>query len=102
MLRLPDVRLWPGVRYPTCPSSGQSVCSGCGSLCMLWVRESLLMKVTWPPALIVTVWGLTPLEVMVIVAIEDGGAAGVGAVAEPELEPPAQAAAAAAVTASAS
>lgn len=55
---------------------------------MLWVRESLLMKVTWPPALIVTVLGATPLDVSVIVALDEAGVPGSGAVGAEEFEPP--------------
>jgi|HubBroStandDraft_3_1064219.scaffolds.fasta_scaffold2205206_1 hypothetical protein len=54
---------------------------------MLWVRESLLMKVTWPPALIVTVLGVTPLDAMVIVAPGEAGVPGSGDVGAEELEP---------------
>jgi hypothetical protein len=60
---------------------------------MLWVRESLSMKVTWPPAPIVAVFGLTPLDVMVIVALEEAGGPGSGDVGAEELDPLEQAAA---------
>jgi len=54
---------------------------------MLWLRESLFTNVTWPPALIVTVAGLTPLEVIVIVAVEGAGPPGVGEVVEAPEQP---------------
>jgi len=43
------------------------VCSGCGFDAMLCERESLLTNVTCVPGLTVRVFGLTPLEVIVIV-----------------------------------
>src|SRR5438067_1536113 len=47
---------------------GQSVCAGCGSELILCERESLLTKVTTSPTLMVTLFGFTPAEVIVIVA----------------------------------
>src|SRR5690349_17454046 len=49
-------------------NAGQSVCSGCGFEFMSCGRLSLLMNVTREPAVIVTLLGETPAEVIVIVA----------------------------------
>src|SRR4051812_36181753 len=49
MFRLPLCRLWPGFRKPIWFSSGQSVCSGCGSESMSCTRESELRMVICVP-----------------------------------------------------
>ena len=73
VFRLPLVRLWPALRNPTAFSSGQSVCSGCGSEFIWCDRLSLFTNCTWLPRATVTVFGLTPLLVMVMtVAPGDG------------------------------
>src|SRR4051812_27444193 len=61
-------RLWPGTRNPAALIGGQSVCSGCGSEATLWLRVSLLTNCTWLPRGTVTLFGLTPLVVIVKVA----------------------------------
>jgi hypothetical protein len=61
---------------------------------MLWVWLSLLTNVTWPPAAIVTVFGLTPFDVIVIVALEAAGEPSEGAVVEAAPDPPPEQAAA--------
>jgi hypothetical protein len=53
--------------------AGQSVCAGCGSEFISWGLLSLLTNVTRPPAAIVTARGDTPLDVMVMVALDGAG-----------------------------
>src|SRR5436309_1466466 len=76
--------------------AGQSVCSGWGSLSISCCRESLFTNVTWLPAETTISFGLTPLEVIVMVLVGTGVV--VGDVGDGELDddPPPQASAAAA------
>src|SRR3954463_11117388 len=78
-LRFPDSRLCPGWSRPTLFNSGQSPCSGWGSDVMLCARPSLLTKRTRVPVLTVSVTGLAPADVIVIVVASDppDGALGV-------------------------
>src|SRR5687767_5621404 len=48
-LRFPVSRLWPTASKPIWLISVQSVWSGCGSLAMLWDRESLFTNRTLVP-----------------------------------------------------
>ena len=92
VFRLPVSPLRPGVNTPTEPISLQSVCSGCGSDDMSWLRESLLTNVTRQPGLTVTAFGLTALLAMVIVA----QGRSVGSLGDSSLQPAAARATAAA------
>src|SRR5882757_685863 len=57
VLRFPLCRLWPGFRKPIWFSSGQSVCSGCGSESISWVRESEFRMVICVPRATVSAAG---------------------------------------------
>src|SRR5471032_3085977 len=59
MLRLPLWRLWPGFRKSIWFSSGQSVCSGCGSESISCVVESEFRIVTCDPRVTVSAIGQT-------------------------------------------
>src|SRR5579862_3067990 len=74
---LPVSFVWPGTMKPTWLMSGQSVCSGCGSDSMSCESLSLLMNVTRLPWTMVTIFGDTPLDVIVNVALVGAGV-GVG------------------------
>lgn len=64
--------------------SGQSVCSGCGSDDICRLRVSLLTKSTRVPGETVSMAGLTPADVMVIVMFAfDGSGVTVGADGDP-------------------
>jgi hypothetical protein len=60
--------VWPFPMVPTALISGQSVCWGCGSESISCVLPLLFTKLTLWPTDIVTVFGLTPLGPIVIVA----------------------------------
>src|ERR1700674_1255699 len=72
MLRLSVCLLWPGAMDPTVLISGQSGCAGCGSLNISRGGRLLFTKVTCVPALTTRPFGLTPLDVMVIVVFGGG------------------------------
>ena len=90
VLRLPLCRLWPGLRKPIWFSSGQSVCSGCGSESISWVRESEFRIVICVPRATVSADGQMVLFWMTSVfgLVLGVQAPGVGLLDGDELLPP--------------
>src|SRR6478609_5235567 len=89
VLRLPLCRLCPGLRNPIWFSSGQSVCSGCGSEFMSCTRESELRIVICVPRLTVSVEGQMVLFWMTrVFGLELGVHPPLGLVLDEELLPP--------------
>src|SRR5205823_2257100 len=79
MFKLPVSFVCAGWMRSTSLIAGQSVCSGCGSESISWIRVSLFTNVTRVPAGIVNVFGdTTPPAAIVIVVPPLGEGVGVG------------------------